>query len=176
MKHSFLFACLLIVAATIHAQENKVQTPPVRTTDVAKAPSGNAVQMSPTKTADNAKPLAAASAVQAVPIKTADNSKLQTATAVQAVPIKTADNSKLQTVTAVQTVPMKTTDQVQQSKPSQLGPVKNTDGGGSSSAISPSQKKINMPANSKLPSSISADNAKEQLQKKGDTTLLPAHL
>ena len=92
MKHSILFACIFIIAVTIHGQENKIQVPPIKTTQ-------------------NVKPQLATT-VQAVPIKTAENAKPQSV-AVQTVPIRSNDQAQQsKTVQAAQPVPLKKTDDV----------------------------------------------------------------
>jgi hypothetical protein len=113
--------------------------------------------------------------IKTPPIKASNNVKPQLGNTAQSLPIKATDNAKSKTVNTVEAVPLKTAAQVQQSKTTQAAqtvPIKNTDAGGKNSAISPTPNKMNAPANSKLPSSVSSDKAKEQLQKR-DTTSLP---
>jgi hypothetical protein len=120
--------------------------------------------------------------VQTPPIRTKDNVKTQSENLVQNLPIRTSDNAKQQTINTVQTVPLKTTDQAQQSKTVQAAhpiPVKKSDSPGtsqsSSAEISSLQDKVSAPTKSKLPSSISASQAQEQLQKKEGTNPSSAH-
>ena len=109
MKYSFLLACIFFMVATINAQENKIQTPPIKTTGNAKPQAANAVQALPIKTTDNAKQQAT-SAVQAVPIKSTDAvQKSNAVQAAQSVPIKNADDVKTgQSINTISTVQTKT--------------------------------------------------------------------